>query len=150
MAPRQGIGDQWLWWPWLPTSVCMNPRGSTALMLVPSAMYIVLSAAIAMPLGCDSLACFAGPSSPQLLSSPGMHRSPLPTTWERNALELHRVTYCIGALDFPIFPRKWNYGRGTWRENARAHVTAIRVATFRFSFVFDVHFGFELTPYGPA
>jgi len=34
---------------------------------------------ISLPLGWASFASFAGPSSPQLVSSPGMHLSPEPT-----------------------------------------------------------------------
>lgn len=69
-APRHGAGDQWLLWPWCPISVWIMPFGSTARIFVPSAMYIVRSAAITMPFGCDKRACRAGPPSPQFVSSP--------------------------------------------------------------------------------
>lgn len=69
--PRQGSGRQRVLWPWWPISVWMMPCGSTMRMLVPSAMYMVRSAAMARPLGCASRAFLAGPRSPQCRSSPG-------------------------------------------------------------------------------
>lgn len=80
MAPLQGTGVHLLLCPWLPTNVLMMPLGSTARILVPSAMYMVPSIAIAMPLGCANLAYLAGELSPQAVSSPGIQRSPFPTT----------------------------------------------------------------------